>query len=126
MPNVPPHTPLRRVSHGSLVALARSQSAPDPDSSTYDPSAPSALALLGSALEQLTDEAEALAENAARNQAAADALHRFNEGFGAFMYATQMNMFGAYFPQVRVAASIPSCSELRSSCCRHPYPRRST
>jgi DASH complex subunit DAM1 len=107
MPNVPPHTPLRRISHGSLYALSRSQSrarGADPDSSTYDPSAPSALAFLGPALAQLADEAEVLAENAARQYAAADALRRFNEGFAAYLYATQMNMFGAYFPQVRAIA----------------------
>lgn len=108
----PPTTPLRRVSHGSLYALARSQSlrrstnAGEPyDDSGYDPTAPSDLAFLAPAVSELADEADALLVNARRAARAADALKQFNEGFAAYMYALEMNALTTYWPQAPNEAS---------------------
>jgi DASH complex subunit DAM1 len=104
---VPPTTPLRRVSHGSLYALARSQSLrrstnakDDPYVDPSDPTAPSDLEFLAPALSELADEADALLANARRAARTGDALRRFNEGFAAYMYALDMNALTTYWPQV--------------------------
>jgi hypothetical protein len=112
MSRVPPTTPLRRTSHASLYALARSGGA---SSAPPDASAPASLAFLAPALAQLADEADALAGNVAATAAATDALERFNDGFGAFLYVLRMNAFTTYWPQVRGVRVCVWARELRGA-----------
>jgi DASH complex subunit DAM1 len=105
MARVPPTTPLRRTSHASLYALARSAG---PIEAPADTSAPASLAFLAPALAQLADEAEALAANARATAEATAALERFNEGFAAYLYGLRMNAFAACFPQVCAPVGIGS------------------
>jgi DASH complex subunit DAM1 len=105
----PPSTPLRRVSHGSLFALARSQSLRRSahgvdDLRSDDPTAPADLVFLAPALSELADEADALLANSKRSAHTADTLRRFNEGFAAYMYALDMNGLTTAWSNVCVGA----------------------
>ncbi|KDQ19068.1 hypothetical protein BOTBODRAFT_28563 [Botryobasidium botryosum FD-172 SS1] len=84
MPPAPPRTPLRRVSHGSLTALARSAN-----------QAPgvTGLEFLEPAMVELADEAATLHSNIERLNALSDALDTFNESFASYLYAMRMNAF---------------------------------
>jgi DASH complex subunit DAM1 len=86
-----PRTPLRRVSLGSLSALARSGSYPD---------APVGLGFLEPALSSYADEVETLSSNLAALGQLEKSLEDFNEGFASYMYAMKMNAFVTEWHQV--------------------------
>ena len=88
----PPRTPLRRVSHGSLLALSRSG---------HDPDAPEGLGYLEPALSELADEAEALQVNVEGLKRLSDSLETFNESFASWLYVMNMNALTTDWPQVR-------------------------
>lgn len=91
MPPAPPRTPLRRISHGSLSALARSSNQP--------PGA-TGLEFLEPAMVELADEAATLHSNIERLNALSDALDTFNESFASYLYAMRMNAFCVEWNQV--------------------------
>lgn len=84
MPPAPHRTPLRRISQGSLSALARS--------GTYPPG-PTGLEFLEPAMEDLADEAATLHSNLEGLNKLGEALEGFNEAFAAHLYAMRMNAF---------------------------------
>ena len=85
-------TPLRRVSQGSLSALARS--------GTYPPG-PTGLEFLEPAMDDLADEAATLHSNLEGLNALSDSLGKFNEAFASYLYAMRMNAFCVEWHQVR-------------------------
>lgn len=87
-----PTTPIRRISRGSLSALAFSQSQ-RPD--RQDP-----LAHLEPLISELADSLEVLAENFTRLDAINTELDDFNEAFAGFLYGLQMNAYAADFTEV--------------------------
>ena len=93
-PTMPPPHPLRRVSTGSLSALARSQD--------RSHTSPSGLDFLTPALTELADEAATLAANTAKLNELHDALGTFNEAFAGWLYALKMNAFCVEWPQVSI------------------------
>ena len=94
MPPTPPHTPLRRLSQGSLFRLSRSEAYPD---------APHGLGFLEPALAALIDEAEALQTNVEGLRNLDNALETFNESFASWLYVMNMNALTIDWPQVRLA-----------------------
>ncbi|PCH35954.1 hypothetical protein WOLCODRAFT_166566 [Wolfiporia cocos MD-104 SS10] len=92
----PPHTPLRRISQGSLSRLSRSAAYPD---------APHGLGFLEPALLELTDEIDALNAHVGGLRALGDALNTFNEGFASYLYAMEMNALTVDWPQAPTEAS---------------------
>ena len=93
MPPNPPHTPLRRLSQGSLFRLSRSEAYPD---------APHGLGFLEPALAELIDEAEALQTNVEGLRNLDAALDTFNESFASWLYVMNMNALTTDWPQVRL------------------------
>ena len=94
MPPNPPHTPLRRLSQGSLFRLSRSEAYPD---------APYGLGFLEPALAELIDEAEALQTNVEGLRNLDNALETFNESFASWLYVMNMNALTIDWPPVRLA-----------------------
>lgn len=92
---MPPPHPLRRVSTGSLSALARSQ-----DRAPH--TSPSGLDFLAPALTELADEAATLAANTQKLNELHDALGTFNEAFAGWLYALKMNAFCVEWPEVGI------------------------
>ena len=88
----PHHTPLRRVSQGSLFALSHSGARSD---------APHGLGFLKPALAELTDEADALRANVDGLRALSASLDTFNEAFASWMYVMNMNALTVDWPEVR-------------------------
>ena len=86
-----PHTPLRRISRGSLRALSRSGSYPD---------APHGLGFLEPAMGELADEAEALQANIQGLHALGQSVGIFNEHFASYLYMMEMNALTTDWPQV--------------------------
>ncbi len=86
-----PRTPLRRVSRGSLSALARSGSYPD---------APVGLGFLEPALSNYADEIETLGANLQALKELEKSLEDFNEGFASYLYGLKMNAFLTEWHQV--------------------------
>lgn len=84
-------TPLRRVSHGSLSALARS---------TGTDNGPTGLDFLEPAFTEFADEAATMHRNVARMGDLYDTLETFNESFCSFLYALNMNAYTVEWPQV--------------------------
>lgn len=84
-------TPLRRVSQGSLSALARSQS--QLPGST-------GLEFLEPAFIELADECELLIENVVGLNKLADSLDAFNESFASYLFALKMNTLCVEWPEV--------------------------
>ncbi|EIN08265.1 hypothetical protein PUNSTDRAFT_143905 [Punctularia strigosozonata HHB-11173 SS5] len=89
----PPRTPLRRVSHGSLLALSRSG---------HDPDAPDGLGYLEPAISELADEAETLQTNVGQLQRLSDSLATFNESFASWLYVLNMNALTMDWPQAPI------------------------
>lgn len=83
-------TPLRRVSHGSLSALARS---------TGTDNGPTGLDFLEPAFTEFADEAATMHRNVARMGDLYDTLETFNESFCSFLYALNMNAYTVEWPQ---------------------------
>ncbi|KAG8937259.1 hypothetical protein FRC03_006747 [Tulasnella sp. 419] len=77
-------TPLRRISQGSLSALARSSSKVNGQTK---------LEFLAPALADLADEMAATHANIENLNKLGDALETFNESFASFLYAMKMNAF---------------------------------
>ncbi|KAI0267446.1 DASH complex subunit Dam1-domain-containing protein [Gloeopeniophorella convolvens] len=92
----PQHTPLRRVSQGSLFALSRSGAHPD---------APHGLGFLEPALAELADEADALRANVDGLRALGASLDTFNEAFASWLYAMNMNALTVEWPEAPTDAS---------------------
>jgi DASH complex subunit DAM1 len=97
----PPRTPLRRVSHGSLLALSRSG---------HDPDAPEGLGYIEPALSELADEAEVLQVNIEGLKRLSHSLETFNESFASWLYVMNMNALTTDWPQV--------CCSTRDLFCR--------
>jgi DASH complex subunit DAM1 len=91
-------TPLKRVSHGSLSALARSTSADN---------GPTGLDFLEPAFTEFADEAAAMHRNIERMGDLYETLETFNESFCSFLYALNMNAYTVEWPQVRYSSSLP-------------------
>jgi DASH complex subunit Dam1 len=87
-------TPLRRVSQGSLSALARSQ-ANFADGST-------GLEFLAPAMGELAEEMEMIATNLDSLNEISDSLDSFNEAFASYLYVMKMNTLCVEWPEVRV------------------------
>ncbi|KAG8720751.1 hypothetical protein FRC08_018292 [Ceratobasidium sp. 394] len=83
-------TPLRRVSHGSLSALARS---------TGTDNGPTGLDFLEPAFTEFADEAATMHRNMERMGDLYDTLETFNESFCSFLYALNMNAYTVEWPQ---------------------------
>ncbi|KAG8709697.1 hypothetical protein FRC09_000515 [Ceratobasidium sp. 395] len=83
-------TPLRRVSHGSLSALARS---------TGTDNGPTGLDFLEPAFAEFADEAATMHRNMERMGDLYDTLETFNESFCSFLYALNMNAYTVEWPQ---------------------------
>ncbi|KAG9126752.1 hypothetical protein FRC07_002087 [Ceratobasidium sp. 392] len=83
-------TPLRRVSHGSLSALARS---------TGTDNGPTGLDFLEPAFTEFADEAATMHRNMERMGDLYDTLETFNESFCSFIYALNMNAYTVEWPQ---------------------------
>ncbi|QRV75946.1 DASH complex subunit Dam1 [Ceratobasidium sp. AG-Ba] len=83
-------TPLRRVSHGSLSALARS---------TGTDNGPTGLDFLEPAFTEFADEAATMHRNVQRMGDLYDTLETFNESFCSFLYALNMNAYTVEWPQ---------------------------
>ncbi|CAE6431652.1 unnamed protein product [Rhizoctonia solani] len=83
-------TPLKRVSHGSLSALARSTGADN---------GPTGLDFLEPAFAEFADEAAAMHRNIERMGDLYETLETFNESFCSFLYALNMNAFTVEWPQ---------------------------
>ncbi|CAE6459085.1 unnamed protein product [Rhizoctonia solani] len=83
-------TPLKRVSHGSLSALARS---------TGTDNGPTGLDFLEPAFAEFADEAAAMHRNIERMGDLYETLETFNESFCSFLYALNMNAFTVEWPQ---------------------------
>ncbi|KAF8609764.1 hypothetical protein BDV93DRAFT_153476 [Ceratobasidium sp. AG-I] len=83
-------TPLRRVSHGSLSALARS---------TGTDNGPTGLDFLEPAFTEFADEAATMHRNVERMGDLYDTLETFNESFCSFLYALNMNAYTVEWPQ---------------------------
>lgn len=96
MPTAPPahHTPIRRLSQGSLFRLSRSDAYPD---------APHGLGFLQPALSELVEEMETLLANADGLRNLEEALGRFNESFSSWLYIMNMNALTTDWPQVSQA-----------------------
>jgi DASH complex subunit DAM1 len=90
------HTPLRRVSQGSLSASA-SLSSSHPAPSTVSQTG---LDFLAPALSDLVDEIEGLHANLLGIGQLSTSLGVFNEGFAGFLYGLRMNAFSVEWPQV--------------------------
>ncbi|KAI0030847.1 hypothetical protein K488DRAFT_71873 [Vararia minispora EC-137] len=97
----PPHTPLRRVSQGSLFRLSRSQD--QAASSSSD--APAGLAFLPPALAELADEAESLQACAQGLQQLSASIGAFNDAFASWLYAMDMNALTVEWYQAPSQAS---------------------
>jgi len=110
----PHRTPLRRVSRGSLAAISRSGSFPD---------APQGLGFMGPALENLSDETEALHANLAGLNALASSLETFNESFASYLFIQKVNVFCVEWFQVCALRSGRG-STLKHSFQRHPWTHR--
>jgi DASH complex subunit DAM1 len=87
-------TPLRRVSQGSLSALARSQSNFADGSST-------GLEFLAPAMGELAEEMEMIATNLDSLNEISDSLDSFNEAFASYLYVMKMNTLCVEWPEVR-------------------------
>ncbi|KAG8712778.1 hypothetical protein FRC11_014218 [Ceratobasidium sp. 423] len=83
-------TPLKRVSHGSLSALARSTGADN---------GPTGLDFLEPAFAEFADEAAAMHRNIERMGDLYETLETFNESFCSFLYALNMNAYTVEWPQ---------------------------
>ncbi|ELU43210.1 DASH complex subunit dam1 domain-containing protein [Rhizoctonia solani AG-1 IA] len=83
-------TPLKRVSHGSLSALARSTGADN---------GPTGLDFLEPAFAEFADEAAAMHRNIERMGDLYETLETFNESFSSFLYALNMNAYTVEWPQ---------------------------
>ncbi|CAE6456706.1 unnamed protein product [Rhizoctonia solani] len=83
-------TPLKRVSHGSLSALARSTGADN---------GPTGLDFLEPAFVEFADEAAAMHRNIERMGDLYETLETFNESFCSFLYALNMNAYTVEWPQ---------------------------
>ncbi|EUC65446.1 DASH complex subunit Dam1 [Rhizoctonia solani AG-3 Rhs1AP] len=83
-------TPLKRVSHGSLSALARSTGADN---------GPTGLDFLEPAFAEFADEAAVMHRNIERMGDLYETLETFNESFCSFLYALNMNAFTVEWPQ---------------------------
>lgn len=75
-------TPLRRVSHGSLSALARSQSGS---------AGSTGLEFLAPAMGDLVDEMETVLANYSTLDKLSRSLDTFNEAFASYLYVMKMN-----------------------------------
>ncbi|CAE6403679.1 unnamed protein product [Rhizoctonia solani] len=84
-------TPLKRVSHGSLSALARSTGGID--------NGPTGLDFLETAFAEFADEAATMHRNIERMGDLYETLETFNESFCSFLYALNMNAFTVEWPQ---------------------------
>lgn len=84
-------TPLKRVSHGSLSALARSTGGTD--------NGPTGLDFLEPAFAEFADEAATMHRNIERMGDLYETLETFNESFCSFLYALNMNAFTVEWPQ---------------------------
>lgn len=84
-------TPLRRVSQGSLSALARSQ-APSSGST--------GLEFLSPAMSELAEEMEMMVTNLDGLNEIADSLDSFNEAFASYLYVMKMNTLCVEWPEV--------------------------
>ncbi|KAG8854110.1 hypothetical protein FRB96_007816 [Tulasnella sp. 330] len=80
-------TPLRRISHGSLSNLARSQNQ-NPASND-----PTRLNFLIPAFADLADEMASLHTNTENLNKLSQVLETFNESFASYLYAMRMNAF---------------------------------
>jgi len=85
-------TPLRRVSQGSLSALARSQSNLA-DGST-------GLEFLAPAMGELAEEMEMIVTNLDSLNEISDSLDSFNEAFASYLYVMKMNTLCVEWPEV--------------------------
>ncbi|KAF5392603.1 hypothetical protein D9757_002275 [Collybiopsis confluens] len=85
-----PHTPLRRVSQGSLLRLSRSGAYPD---------APHGLGFLEPAMSEFIDETETLLTNVEGLQCLSETLASFNESFASWLYVMNMNALTVDWPQ---------------------------
>lgn len=83
-------TPLKRVSHGSLSALARS---------TGTDNGPTGLDFLEPAFAEFADEAATMHRNIERMGDLYETLETFNESFCSFLYALNMNAYTVEWPQ---------------------------
>jgi DASH complex subunit DAM1 len=86
-------TPLRRVSQGSLSALARSQS------NTIEGS--TGLEFLAPAMSELAEEMEMIATNLDSLNEISNSLDSFNEAFASYLYVMKMNTLCVEWPEVR-------------------------
>ena len=86
-------TPLRRVSQGSLSALARSQSNAAGGST--------GLEFLAPAMAELAEEMEMMATNLDSLNEISDSLDSFNEAFASYLYVMKMNTLCVEWPEVR-------------------------
>ncbi|KAG8987681.1 hypothetical protein FRB94_002292 [Tulasnella sp. JGI-2019a] len=80
-------TPLRRISHGSLSNLARSQNQ-NPNNND-----PTRLNFLIPAFADLADEMASLHTNTENLNKLSQVLETFNESFASYLYAMRMNAF---------------------------------
>ncbi|KAJ3797315.1 hypothetical protein GGU11DRAFT_826554 [Lentinula aff. detonsa] len=86
----PHRTPLRRISHGSLLRLSRSGAYPD---------APHGLGFLEPAMSEFVDETEILQTNVEGLKHLSDTLATFNESFASWLYVMNMNALTVDWPQ---------------------------
>ena len=100
--------PLRRVSTGSLSALARSQDHPPPTSSA------SGLDFLTSAMLDLSDEAATLSSHLTSMNKLHHELGVFNEAFAGYLYALRLNAFCVEWTEAPDEASFKRSAELTS------------
>jgi DASH complex subunit DAM1 len=87
-----PTTPIRRISRGSLSALALSQSA----ATVHDP-----LSHLEPVIREVADSLEILTENMASLCQINNDLDDFNEAFAGFLFGLKMNAYAVDFTEVR-------------------------
>lgn len=86
-------TPLRRVSQGSLSALARFQPNHKEGST--------GLEFLAPAMSELAEEMEMIATNLDSLNEISDSLDSFNEAFASYLYVMKMNTLCVEWPEVR-------------------------
>lgn len=86
-------TPLRRISHGSLSNLARSQS-------QHPSNDPTRLNFLIPAFADMADEMAGIHANLEHLNRLSYVLETFNESFASYLYALRMNAFCVEWEQV--------------------------